>query len=36
MTKKEFIEMIGEDPEDILGADWENYAEEFLESNNQI
>lgn len=29
MNKKLFIELIGEDPEDMLGADWENIIEEF-------
>jgi len=24
MTKEEFIELTGEDPEDVLGPDWEN------------
>lgn len=24
MTKKEFIELVGENPEDFFGGDWEN------------
>jgi len=24
MTKKEFEELVGENPEDVLGNDWEN------------
>lgn len=31
ITKKEFIEMFGEDPEDVLGADWENEVDEYVE-----
>lgn len=27
MTKKEFIELFGEDPVDVLGPDWENEIE---------
>ena len=30
MKKQEFIELIGEDPEDILGGDWENEIEELI------
>jgi hypothetical protein len=29
MTKKEFIELTGDDPEDMFGGDWENELEEF-------
>ncbi len=29
MTIEEFIELTGEHPEDVLGADWENLIEEF-------
>ena len=29
MTKEEFIELTGEDPEDVLGPDWENLIEEY-------
>ena len=29
MTKKEFKELTGEDPEDVMGMDWRNDAEEF-------
>jgi len=30
MDKQEFISLTGEDPEDVLGPDWENYIEDFL------
>jgi len=41
MTKQEFIDLTGENPEDVLGADWENDIEdmkiikqvEYLEEN---
>ncbi|HCJ67546.1 MAG TPA: hypothetical protein DHV62_09595 [Elusimicrobia bacterium] len=29
MTKKEFIELTGENPEDVLGNDWENEQAEY-------
>lgn len=29
MTKKEFQELIGEDPEDVFGPDWENDLEDM-------
>jgi len=35
MTKKEFVEMFGEDPEDILGPDWKNLADEYAEEAEQ-
>ena len=28
MTKEEFLELTGEEPEDMLGGDWENVVEE--------
>jgi hypothetical protein len=31
MTKKEFIELTGEQPEDMLGPDWENELETMEE-----
>ena len=31
ITKDEFRELTGEDPEDVLGNDWENEVEEFDE-----
>ena len=34
MTKEEFIKRFGEDPVDVLGNDWENYVEEYLEEVN--
>lgn len=30
MTRDEFIELTGENPEDILGPDWENEIENYL------
>ena len=32
MTKAEFEKYTGEDPEDVLGPDWENLIEEYVES----
>ena len=29
MTKKEYIEMTGEDPEDMFGPDWQNIIDEM-------
>lgn len=29
MTKKEFIELTGEDPMDVFGADWENELDRY-------
>mgnify|MGYP001561335269 CR=1 FL=1 len=31
MTKEQFIEQFGEDPVDVLGQDWENYIEDYLQ-----
>ena len=31
-TKEKFIKEFGEDPEDMFGADWENYVEEYDEN----
>lgn len=33
MTKKQFIELVGEDPVDVLGQDWENEVTEWLDVN---
>lgn len=33
MDKEKFIELTGEDPVDVLGEDWENYIEEYLEDS---
>lgn len=33
MTKKEFYDLTGEDPVDVIGPDWKNEAEEFIENN---
>ena len=35
MTKKEFIELFGENPEDVLGGDWKNDIED-LEVKEEI
>lgn len=29
MNKKEFIELTGEDPVDVLGQDWKNEVDEY-------
>jgi hypothetical protein len=34
ITKHEFMHIVGEDPEDVLGPDWEYSVQEFLENNN--
>ena len=31
MTRQEFYDRIGEWPEDVIGSDWENEVEEWLE-----
>lgn len=31
MTKLEFKELTGENPEDVLGGDWENIIEDYKE-----
>jgi len=36
VTKKDFIELTGENPEDVLGNDWENTVEEYLEENELL
>lgn len=33
MTEEEFKKLTGEDPEDILGSDWENTIDEYLEDS---
>jgi len=30
MTKEEFIILFGEDPEEVLGPDWQEFVEEFI------
>lgn len=30
-VKQKFIERFGEDPVDVLGEDWENHLQEYLE-----
>jgi len=34
IKKQKFIKRFGEDPVDVLGPDWENYLEEYLEEVN--
>lgn len=34
MTKEEFIKRFGEDPIDVLGEDWEDYVEEYIDNAN--
>ena len=29
MTKKEFAELTGQNPEDVLGGDWENIINDY-------
>ena len=36
MTKEEFKKLTGEDPEDVLGQDWENLIEEYLEDSDEF
>jgi len=31
MDKEEFIELTGEDPEDMFGGDWKNEVDQILE-----
>ncbi len=33
MTKEQFIKRFGENPEDVLGPDWKNNIEEYLENS---
>ena len=33
ITKEEFINMVGEDPEDVFGGDWENEIAELIETD---
>ena len=35
ITKEKFIELTGEDPVDVLGSDWENEVEEYMEGDNE-
>ena len=32
MTKKEYIELVGDDPEDMFGSDWQNIINEWTKS----
>lgn len=31
ITREHFFDMVGEWPEDVLGADWKNEVDEFME-----
>ena len=33
MTREQFKKLTGEYPEDVLGQDWENLIEEYLEDS---
>jgi len=33
MNKEEFVELTGEDPEDMFGGDWENEIEGWIEDH---
>jgi hypothetical protein len=36
MTREKFIELTGEDPVDVLGEDWENEIEEYMEDSEHF
>lgn len=36
MTKKEYIDLFGENPEDMFGGDWKNIIEEVREGVNNM
>ena len=36
MTREQFKKLTGEFPEDILGADWENEIEDYLEDSEHF
>ena len=38
ITKEKFIELVGEDPVDVLGNDWANTVDDYLDnlSNEQF
>ena len=35
ITRQKFIELTGETPEDLLGPDWQNEVEEFMQEDNE-
>ena len=35
MTKNEFQELTGENPEDVLGGDWQNEVDKFIEKEKK-
>lgn len=36
MTKKEFIEIFGEHPIDVLGGDWKDYITDLSELEKEV
>jgi len=36
MTKKEFIEAFGENPEDVIGMDWQNELQDIAANENKF
>ena len=35
MKRKEFMELFGEDPEDVFGGDWENILEVYTNDEEE-
>jgi len=35
MTREKFYKLIGEYPEDVLGADWKNEIDEYVDGDNE-
>ena len=33
MTRESFYKLFGEWPEDVLGEDWENYVQDYIDDN---
>jgi predicted aspartyl protease len=36
MNKKEFIESLGENPEDVIGMDWQNELQDIADNENKF
>ena len=36
MTRKQFISLFGENPEDMFGPDWENELEELVNEADKL
>ena len=34
ITKKQFKDLTGQDPQDVLGTDWKDYIEEYVNDEN--